>query len=593
MKELTSKRMNIAIENQDSDSVANKASSSRTSLPPTKNGRLRFDNSPSRRNSRNRTPEPRHRSSKDILQGAFGALQHRRSASDNLIGNPRGSPVPPGRATPDDESPPAPPPHRDPILAHTDNHDRFETASASSKESGERTPERTIPPEVKALAEQSPPPQPVAAPPTMAHGPSHKPVPRPQIRPGNAEMDKATLSQLEEMSRNPNRYQSPPENPQNQGYRDPRDMRDPRDPRYIGPYGAYADRSSWNQEEEHPTSIMQQHYQYPPPSKNRYQNHQAPSRLATIPASPYVDQTGPDSAKTPTSYFPNEETIPEVPGRPPPPPHSHSHPSVSRKPLPSSSSIASQDNSRPNTAPGADENPANGFTNPSPRKTPSPIKQRGEDRILQQQAPRMQNLGPAFDPRRPNMGDGSFGGPLGIAPQGGDWTRPGIPTSNSYDHGMLMGRGNPGGPPLVSNLPPQMQLPHSRSTNLVPSNANYGLQGQNRPPPPMMPPGASVPQIGGFQQPMQGPIPMRGGPPPNNGPYPPPHMMTMAQPRPYDNMMMAPNQNTLNQQLPQQMQQQMPPHMQQQMPPQMQQQQQQQQQMQPQQPYAPPRQSWV
>src|ERR1700761_9338443 len=120
MKELTAKRMNIALENQDNDSVANKASSSRTSLPPTRNGRLRFDDSPSRRNSHNRTPEPRHRSSKDIIQGAFGVLHHRRSASDNMTStNPRGPPLPPGRATPAsqyDESPPAPPPHRDGIL---------------------------------------------------------------------------------------------------------------------------------------------------------------------------------------------------------------------------------------------------------------------------------------------------------------------------------------------------------------------------------------------------------------------------------------------------------------------------------------------
>ena len=578
MKELTAKRMNIALENQDNDSVANKASSSRTSLPPTRNGRLRFDDSPSRRNSHNRTPEPRHRSSKDIIQGAFGVLHHRRSASDNMTStNPRGSPLPPGRATPAsqyDESPPAPPPHRDGILSNTENHDRFETASeSSSKDSGEKTPERTIPPEVKALAERSPPPQPVAVPPIMSHGPSQKPTPRPQMRVRNPEMDDATLSQLEDMSQH-NRYQAQPGTTQNQGNRDPR---------YNGAYSTYPDRSSWNAEDEHPTSMMHQHYQYPPQSKSRYPNPQGPSRLATIPASPHIDQTGPESGKTPTSYFPNEETIHEVPVRPAPPPHSHSNSSINRKPLPSTSNPASRDNSRPNTASGPEMNPVDGFGNPSPRKTPSPVKQRGEDRFLQQQpqAPRMQGLGPAFDPRRANMGEGSFGPPLGLNNQGGERTMPSYPTSNVYGPNTAMGRGNLGAPP-VSNIPPQMQW-QARPENQHPSNINYGVQGQSRPSPPIVgPPG---PPMAGFQPPLQGPIPIRG-PPSNNGPYPPQHMMPSMQPRPYDNVMMPQNQNNPN--LPSQ--QQMLPPQQMQSP---QQQMQPPQQMQPQQPYTHPRQSWV
>jgi CCR4-NOT transcriptional complex subunit CAF120 len=524
MKELTAKRMNIAMENQDSDSVSKQASSSRTSLPPTRNGRLRFDDSPSNRNSQNRTPEPRPRSSRDRFQGAFGLLQHRRSASDNLS-NQRGSPNPPGgRITPAsqyDESPPAPPPHQE-LLVQSDNHDKFETASeGSSKDSGERTPERAIPPDLRAMAEKSPPPQPVAAPPVMAHGPSQKPVPRPQMRLKNNQIDKATLSQLEDVSRNPVRYQSPPGQPPNMTNRDPR---------YNGAYGPYPDRNSWNQEEDHPTMMMHQHYQSPPPSKNRYQGPYGPSRLATIPASPYVDQSGPDSAKTPNSYFPHEETIHELPIRPELP-HLNSSSSINRKPVAGS---------RPNTAPEEpDINQLALQDYPPSRKTPSPTKSRPGDRIMQT-PPRMQSLGPAFDPRNQNPADGAFGPPLGISSASPEWQRPGYQGQQyPYDPNASPNQQSPGAP-RAPNMSPQRQLQNQRTAPNMPENY-YGGSPHRQSPGQMRPPGPPGPPGPGYRPPMQGPIPLRGGPA-QDGPYPPPHMMQPNQQGPYDETMMPQNQ---------------------------------------------------
>jgi CCR4-NOT transcriptional complex subunit CAF120 len=351
MKELTAKRMNIALENSNRDSLIKTANASRTSLPPTRNGRLQFDTSP------RRTPEPRHHPSSQSIRSAFGS-SHRRAASDNASPTVNRAALPPRSGTStsnyNDGAPP-PPPHREPVIAD-DSH-----GDVSSDSSGKTSPihghQPNIPPEVRRMAAASPPPGPVSQPPTMSHAPNEKPLPgqvaRPVVR--GANIDSATLSQLKDVSQPTYGQQS------------------------------YGDRRSWAGEEDHPTNFMQQHYQYPPPA-SRYHNHQgSPARLAPIPASPYVDQNGTD--KSPVSYFPQGETIHEsLPLRPAPPPHGSSTTSIHRKPLPGGSPAASRDNSRPSTAeepwhsvqgsPMAQPRHTSGRNSPSPNMYGSPESRR-------------------------------------------------------------------------------------------------------------------------------------------------------------------------------------------------------------------------
>jgi CCR4-NOT transcriptional complex subunit CAF120 len=491
LKELTSNRMNIALESQEFD-TASKANASRTSLPPTRNGRLNFANGPSRRDSQTRTPEPGRRSSRERLSGIFGGLHHRRSVSDNLQGH-RGSSVPAERRIPasrDSGSPPAPPPHKE--LYNVEQVEKFDATSNASSNSGDRTPERTLPPEVRAMVENSPSLQPVGMPPVMAHAPNQKPISKPLPLPQSAPIDNATLVEIDDVARNP--VVSPQPSP----------SRSP-NTRMGGVYQFSADRGAWTQEEEF---LAQQHYGYPPSSKNRY-NPTQPSRLATIPASPFVDQGGPDSAKTPNSYFPQEATIVETLDRPSPPVQTDSFNSIHRKPMPTHNRSRST----------------------SPRKTPSPSKMRSEP-SMPYTPPRMgqPGLGPGFDPRgSPN--NGPFGPPLGPHNGSPAYSSPTqyhnasayTPHASPLRHPHISpGYQNQVTPPgVLPNVSPHRQPYHTGGPmNQSPQNT-FG-----RPlPPSFQSPRGPLPVQ---QESRQVPIPMRGGPPSyphqqqQNGPYPQP-----------------------------------------------------------------------
>lgn len=495
LKELTSNRMNIALESQEFDS-ASKTNASRTSLPPTRNGRLNFATGPNRRDSRTRTPEPGHRNSRDRLHGMFGSLHHRRSVSDNLQGS-RGSSVPAGRtpASRDGGSPPAPPPHKD--LYHVEQTEKFDAPSNASSHSGERTPERTLPPEVRAMTEGSPSPQPVGMPPVMSHAPNAKPVPRPILQLQNAPIDKATLSEIHDVAQTPSSPQASPSRSPNT--------------RMGGVYQFSADRGGWKQEDE---LQAQQQYAYPPSSKNRY-NPTQPSRLATIPASPFIDQGGPDSAKATNSYFPHEATIVEIQDRPTPPLQTNSSTNLLRKPLPAGSPAVSTNGARGPPVPGH-----NRSRSTSPRKTPSPTKMRSEPSILQT-PPRMgqPGLGPAFDPRgSPN---GQFGSPLANPAYSSPTQYHNASAYTPHASPLRQPQVSPGyqgqmtPPGVLPNVSPNRQ-PYHNAMNPSPQNT-FG-----RPLPPLyQSPQGAPPVMAGFRQ---APIPMRGPPPyqqQQTGPYPP------------------------------------------------------------------------
>jgi CCR4-NOT transcriptional complex subunit CAF120 len=464
MKELTSKRMNIALENASPDSVAKTANASRISLPPTRNGRLNFDTSP------RRTPEPRRHPSSHSIRSAFGS-SHRRAASDNATASAnRAGSLPPrsGTSTSNyNDGAPLPPLHREPVIAD-DSHGEM-SSDSSGKTSPVHSPQPNIPPEVRRMALSSPPPGPVSQPPTMAHAPYQKPMPRAIVKPvvRDANIDSATLSQLKDVNQ----------------------------PGYG--HHSSGDRRSWGAEEEHPTSYMQQHYQYPP-SASRYQSNQAsPARLAPIPASPYVDQNG--AANSPVSYFPQGETIHEsLPLRPAPPPHVHSG-GIARKPLPGGSPAASRDNSRPSTA----EEPWHsvqgspmpsrgtpGRGSPSPNYYGSPEKRRSQQEQV-------------------------FGPPVGM---NGQYH---APYSPSY--------ATPDGSSVIDAYMTPLSSPDILNM--------YGATSpDNAPQPPMHRPNSQIrpgssPNV---YQPSQAPAHAQARPPSADAPYPPPHKIMGSQTSPYD-----------------------------------------------------------
>jgi CCR4-NOT transcriptional complex subunit CAF120 len=326
LKDLTSSRM-LALANgegEESYDPGNKANVSRSSLPVPQRNKLRFGNSASGRNS---PVGDVRRSQAQGLSVPPQTLQHRRSTSEgigfeNSFSNLRNS------MNSGNESPPAPPPHGDAFRSHSalsERHEIFETASESSGERSPNTPEKGVPADIQALASRSPPPLPVAAPPSLTHGPGYKPrpLPMPQAMMGN--LDSATMSQLHEVSQS---QRSPYQVANALGPRPPS-----RENSYS-PYNPYAgpERGSWpnpGQENDYPTAVIQQHYQ---PQQPRGTSRYPPPTLATIPASPYVAPDG-VPGQAPSSYFqPAQQTVAEHPGPPNPPPHVHDG-GILRKPV--------------------------------------------------------------------------------------------------------------------------------------------------------------------------------------------------------------------------------------------------------------------
>jgi len=238
------------------------------------------------------------------------------------------------------ESPPAPL-HSDQSRSQSvmsDRHDKYETGSEGSGGHSPGSPDRRpLPAEIQALAQSQPPPQPVAAPPQMAHGPSHKPRPRPAMYPSNQNLDNATMSQLQDLSLG----QRPPyQMPNGDGARPAS-----RDKNY-NPYSAYSppEQAPWidTQQGGYP-AMVQQHY--PPNSQQPSRgagHYPQQSRLAVIPASPASPYATAEGQAQSTSYFQQPgQIIQEHPQRPNPPQHMSSGNSVSRKPVPGSAPTGS------------------------------------------------------------------------------------------------------------------------------------------------------------------------------------------------------------------------------------------------------------
>ncbi|KAF2675267.1 hypothetical protein BT63DRAFT_450253 [Microthyrium microscopicum] len=442
LKDLTAKRMMVVAEGGDRDSIMSngRANGSRTSLPPTRSNRLRFDESASGRSTPN-GPENINRNNMSPIKPLPGALSHRRSHSEAL-GYNRNAPNQQGRFTPgyeEVESPPAPPLHQQanfvPGMGAPDGLDKFETASDSSKESGERTPERNIPPEVQALTQRSPPPQPVAAPPAMAHGPGERPSQRQNLRPGQANLDQATLSQLEDISsgrqqprhQSPNRF-GPPLQQQGQ----------------QGQHGQYPNqRSSWGSQDDGQSRVMMQNqYSSSPQQKSRY----PPPRLATIPASPFIDQAAsPGSATTPSSYFQQTQaSIPEGAAlRPVMPPPTGSSSNISRMPI-GAAAGPPLEGSRPSTANSIHSEIRSG----SPLRQGSPSKR--------MEPAYGSNLGGPYAPQL--LPHGQMGPPPPPIHQG-QGGYPNTINANPVSPPVLPPGGQYGGPPPQNFGPGPQQLP--------------------------------------------------------------------------------------------------------------------------------------
>ncbi|TID16321.1 hypothetical protein E6O75_ATG11439 [Venturia nashicola] len=278
MKELTSKRM-LAISDGGMETLGHRKSTSRTSLPArNRSNTLRFDDAPIGRST------PQGYSTPTRTGTSPADLRHRRSASevhgfrDKFVRDIPSALSQRSQAYGDESPPPRPPPHGQ---AAGDNGARGTTLDSSSDHSADvPSPDRQVPPELKAMAARSPPPGPVGAPPGFAHTPSQKPRTKPNqahdLRRGQSDLDQATLSQMAEatqgrsnqagavqgQSRPVDQYSCPPIN----GYQ-----------------AAYDDgyRSNDN---------YQQSGLLSPKSRDQSRGH---TPLATIPASPFIEQASP------------------------------------------------------------------------------------------------------------------------------------------------------------------------------------------------------------------------------------------------------------------------------------------------------------
>jgi CCR4-NOT transcriptional complex subunit CAF120 len=265
MKELTSKRM-LALGEE-----PHRKTSSRTSLPGARNSTLRFDDSG--RNTPAGYNPPRRAESAMAGDINRGNSAHRRSASDANGLNPyqRDTTSRLNHSTSAidkrDASPTRPPPHS--AFASSESVEQ-----ATGFSSGTPSPDRDIPPEVQAIGTRAPPPAPVD-PPSFNHAPSEKPrtLPnqKPELRRVYSNLDEETRAQMAEAT-NPTKFgqlgHSAPAYGQNgNGYGQP-------------PYAMQGGSRGTSPDSR-------------PGAEYRVRSPPSAPRLATIPASPFVEQESP------------------------------------------------------------------------------------------------------------------------------------------------------------------------------------------------------------------------------------------------------------------------------------------------------------
>lgn len=280
MKELTSKRM-LAISDGGVETLGHRKSASRTSLPArSRSNTLRFDDSPSGRS----TPQGYSTATRTGTAPADLALHHRRSASeahgfrDKFVRDTPSALSQRSQAYGNETPPPRPPPHGQ---FSGDNVVHGTTFDSSSEHSAEApSPDRQVPPELKVLAARSPPPGPVGAPPSFAHAPSQKPRTKPnqahELRRGQSDLDQATLSQMAEATQGRSNQAGAV-----QGQSRPLDqLASPPSNGYQGSYDSgYRSNDPYQQ-----GALLN------PKSRDQSRGH---TPLATIPASPFIEQASP------------------------------------------------------------------------------------------------------------------------------------------------------------------------------------------------------------------------------------------------------------------------------------------------------------
>lgn len=352
LKELTSTRM-LAAPSRGSSRGSRRNTVSRTSLPPSRSGTLRFEERGSIRSQPStRQPSPTRPSFE--AQGprrvdsapptsAFAVPRHQRSVSETQ-GYKKYQAETPSRLAHGmnaelETSPPPPPEHRE--LNGTPPRPSYEAMSDSEAPS----PDARNLPEVQ-VAPTEPPRGPVAPPPAFGHAPSQRPPvqpyhPPPMMKP-NAQMDPATLHQLADATNTPL-------------------------PAGVAAAGAAA---AWRSSQDSlsgrrsgdlerngsPMHLNANSHGYPADqylqSANSSRSGHSGSRLPTIPASPYVEQ--PEFVESPSQYQPTAPPVPEhaelpqtrqsaeLAHRPRPGSGSSYGSQIHRKPVPGRSSLSSR-----------------------------------------------------------------------------------------------------------------------------------------------------------------------------------------------------------------------------------------------------------
>lgn len=298
LKDLTAKRMTSGPSRDRSRASSRRNTVSRTSLPPSRSGTLRFDEGASirshpstRRTSPTRMGEFDSPGRVDSApMSAFGAPRHQRSVSE-ANGYKQYQADTPSRlaygvnANDQLDTPPPPPEHR--ILNGT-HHEAYETASEGDERT---TPEPHFLPDLQSSAPTAPPRGPVASPPAFAHAPSQRPPTQPYQPPEmmkpNAQMDPATLHQLADANHAPL-------------------------PTALAAAGAAA---AWRSNQDNFKNDGRRSGDYEKLDQSYHpgmsRSGQLSNRLPTIPASPYIEQ--PELSPTHNSPF--------VPAGPPVPEH--------------------------------------------------------------------------------------------------------------------------------------------------------------------------------------------------------------------------------------------------------------------------------
>lgn len=323
LKDLTSKRMTAGPSRDRSRASSRRNTVSRTSLPPSRNGTLRFDESASirsqpstRRTSPTRAGEadgPRRVES--APPATSGLPRHQRSVSEahgyRQYQSDNPSRLAYGIGANDQYNIPPPPPEHRVLNGENLASPQREAYDTASEGDDRGTPEPHFLPDLQASASAARPRGPVASPPAFAHAPGQKPPTQPfqppELLKANVQMDSATLHQLADASHTPLPVTLAAAGAA-AAWRGQDTFKN--DGRRSGEYERrMEERSQWG-------SYMDANSRGLPADQSAYhpgivpRSGQTGNRLPTIPASPYVEQ--PEFSPGPNASFsPAGPPVPE------------------------------------------------------------------------------------------------------------------------------------------------------------------------------------------------------------------------------------------------------------------------------------------